>query len=142
LKKIPKTKICTKCGIRRKLEEYHIQKGGKFGHKTSCKKCTNTIYKQPYNSIRARKNQIKYQYGMSIEDYNILLNKQNNKCAICESKFVNNNKHKYFHIDHCHKTNIIRGLLCARCNVGLGYFNDDLNILKQAVYYLETSNSG
>jgi len=41
------------------------------------------------------------------------------------------------HVDHDHKTGKIRGLLCKRCNVGMGYFKDDPSILKKAVRYLE-----
>jgi Recombination endonuclease VII len=45
------------------------------------------------------------------------------------------------HVDHCHKTNKVRGILCNGCNIGLGSFKDDINLLKNAIKYLETSNA-
>ena len=62
--------------------------------------------------------------------YLSLLKKQKGKCKICkhEDKLV---------VDHDHKTGKVRGLLCASCNIALGRFNDNLNIMKNAVKYLD-----
>lgn len=68
-------------------------------------------------------------YGITLKEYNQRIIKQNGKCLICHKK-------SKLHIDHNHKTNKIRGLLCERCNPGLGFFNDDVNILKSAINYL------
>jgi hypothetical protein len=57
------------------------------------------------------------------------------RCAICECEFPKDTKH--IHVDHCHKTNIIRGFLCASCNKGLGFFKDDVRILERAISYLK-----
>ena len=70
-------------------------------------------------------------YGLSIEDYNKMLLLQKNKCAICQSEFI-----KTPHVDHCHDTGKVRGLLCKVCNVSLGGFNKP-QILKSAIEYLE-----
>jgi len=60
------------------------------------------------------------QYGIEIteEDYNTLLQKQQGVCAICS----NPSKHKRLHVDHCHETKVVRGLLCFRCNTLLGAY--------------------
>lgn len=57
--------------------------------------------------------------------------KQENRCAICRRKFI-----KTPHIDHCHKTNKNRGLLCGDCNLGLGRFKDNRKYLRSAIQYL------
>ncbi len=70
-----------------------------------------------------------------------MLKKQDGKCAICKkvetSVNKKTNKFKDLSVDHCHKTGKIRGLLCSRCNSGLGFFKDDLEIIKNAGLYLE-----
>jgi hypothetical protein len=52
-------------------------------------------------------------------------------CAICGTKGVK------LHIDHCHMTNHVRGLLCHNCNTGLGLFKDDVRLLAAAIAYLD-----
>lgn len=60
---------------------------------------------------------------------------QNGKCAICE-KILDIKYRKSFHLDHCHKNKLYRGLLCQNCNVGLGYFDDNPELLMRAALYL------
>ncbi len=78
---------------------------------------------------------LKRTYGLLLVDYLKLIKIQNNRCAICNTK--NKYPFKRLSVDHCHKTNKIRGLLCANCNTGLGYFKDKWSILNQAVKYLK-----
>ena len=86
-----------------------------------------------YESTKNRT--IKNAYGIEIEDYKNLLLKQNGRCAICfTDKF--SSKQQYFHIDHCHKTGKVRGLLCLQCNAALGYFKDSKENLERAIKYL------
>ena len=76
-------------------------------------------------------------YGISLTEYERLVAAQGGKCAICRcdpSKVVNIKK---LVVDHCHKTNTTRGLICARCNRGLGVFRDSPKALRQAANYLE-----
>jgi hypothetical protein len=83
--------------------------------------------------IRSRKQQIKL-YGLTEDDYNRMFLEQEERCAICnahQSEFE-----KSFHIDHCHKTNKVRGLLCRNCNVGLGHFKDSIELMDKAINYL------
>lgn len=78
------------------------------------------IYEKQYYLLNKEKfahNQRKRLYGISKEETNLLLQQQNNLCLICSADISN-----YFHVDHCHTTNKIRGLLCRRCNTGLGYY--------------------
>lgn len=94
---------------------------------------------QEKNSLKIkqykRKYKIKCKYGLKILDYELMFKKQNGLCAIC----CKNNNKKLLSVDHCHDTLIIRGLLCTKCNIGLGYFNDDVNLLNKAVLYLNNT---
>lgn len=85
--------------------------------------------------------QLKYHYGITLQTYLKLSQKQNNVCAICNKKEVKTrNGKKLFQlaVDHCHKTGKIRGLLCHACNNGLGRFQDNIQFLRSAIKYLQT----
>lgn len=71
---------------------------------------------------------------MSQADYDDLVQHQEGICAICEEPFTDDDV-----IDHCHDTGKVRGLLCHRCNKGLGFFRDKTNILYRAIKYLITT---
>ena len=75
-------------------------------------------------------------YGISSSIKDELLEKQNNCCAICENLPINP---KNLHLDHCHATNKLRGVLCSKCNQALGLFNDSTALLKKAITYLDES---
>ena len=83
---------------------------------------------------------IKRKYGISLEFYYELENNQNKSCKICNTH-INDLNINFLAVDHCHKTNNIRGLLCINCNRGLGFFNDNVNNFKQAIKYLYAGNS-
>ena len=71
-------------------------------------------------------------YKISYEQYEQMRVSQNNKCAICEKEFKNS---KDINIDHNHLTNKVRQLLCMKCNVAIGLFYDDENIIEKALKY-------
>lgn len=72
-------------------------------------------------------------HNLTIEQQEALFNSQHGLCAICEKPL---DKGKNTHVDHCHKTGRIRGLLCSECNFGLGKFEDDIDRLLRAIEYL------
>ena len=78
----------------------------------------------------SRKWMLKYDYGLSLEQYDQMYQDQCGQCKIC-NKVV-----QTLVVDHNHITNQVRGLLCANCNSGLGMFHDDYNVVKRAVEYL------
>lgn len=75
-------------------------------------------------------------YNLTLETYNSLVDQQMGKCRIC-SLPPTAGRGKAFHVDHCHRTGKVRGLLCNYCNVALGHFKDNTEILKAAIRYLE-----
>ena len=83
-----------------------------------------------------RKKAIKKQYGIAFEQYEGMLKAQDNKCEICGDEFSQTDGRKRPHIDHCHATDVVRGVLCALCNVMLGSARDDETILSRAMQYL------
>jgi hypothetical protein len=78
-------------------------------------------------------------YNLNTYSYKKLLEKQNWACVICgklQKKYISQKHKTRLKIDHCHKTNVIRGLLCATCNTGLGMFRDEPILLLNAILYL------
>jgi len=76
---------------------------------------------------------LKKTYGITIQDYDKLLEAQKGKCAICKGGTSKN----FFAVDHNHKNGRIRGLLCARCNTGLARFMDSYTNVARAARYLK-----
>jgi len=87
-------------------------------------------------SIRNR--ELKRKYGISLDEYNQLVESQGDSCAICGTtdKGVARGKFRYWSVDHNHATGEVRGLLCQKCNVLLGMAKDDISILEKAIEYL------
>ncbi len=81
-------------------------------------------------------------YGLTAESYRALHERQLGMCAICGAELgreVNNmsGRPERLHVDHCHKTNVVRGLLCGRCNLCIGRMEDSPELLRRAANYLE-----
>jgi hypothetical protein len=90
------------------------------------------------NKTELKNRILKKTYGISVEDYNELLELQYGCCAICgrpQSEFK-----RILSVDHDHKTGKIRGLLCFSCNQALGLLHDNIQTLKKAIEYLEKQN--
>jgi hypothetical protein len=73
-------------------------------------------------------------YGLTVVEYNRLLEEQQYVCAICK---MPNNTNKSLSVDHNHKNGQIRGLLCNHCNRALGLLRDNVDVLQSAVIYLQ-----
>lgn len=78
---------------------------------------------------------MKRKYGMSESEYQQLVIDQNYVCAIC--KRGEPRKNSRLAVDHCHVTGIVRGLLCTKCNTALGLLDEDAEVMKNLVAYLE-----
>jgi hypothetical protein len=87
------------------------------------------------NPLKTRNNQLKQKYGITLAEYNQMLFDQNGCCAICGEHHTI--KNKTLHVDHCHTTGKVRGLLCQHCNTAIGKFKDDIKLLKNAIKYLK-----
>ena len=133
------TKTCTRCSTERNIKEFDKHK---YGRRNTCKYCRQAVNRAAYQTkknspeLKASNHarQIKVQYGISIEQYNEMLKRQNGVCKICKSE---NNRRLC--VDHCHKTGRIRGLLCDNCNKAMGILGDDPVRLRLCAKYLEES---
>lgn len=124
--------ICQNCGDEFLELDIKIRAGG---GKFCCNDCYKTYRKSHAKNPKElnRLYQKKNKYNLSEEEYYKLFESQNNKCAICGCEFTEDNKGN---VDHDHNTNIVRGLLCNRCNLMIGLAKDDTTILKNAIKYL------
>jgi Recombination endonuclease VII len=93
-------------------------------------------HRPPYDPDYQRKRRLKFVYGISPEEYDAMLARQDGVCAICRNK---PDKDKPLCVDHCHVTGEVRGLLCHRCNSALGFFREDSGILSTAIAYLQAA---
>lgn len=110
-------------------------------HKYCSTECRNAWHYNRWKSnggkrdkVKTKSYWLKHEYGITLEEYNQLLLAQNNACAICKRTEPTGYN---WHVDHCHTKGSIRGLLCSKCNQGLGLFEDNLAVLKEAIKYLE-----
>ena len=134
------TKTCSKCKIEKSVSDFYTRK--KYGYASQCKSChkegsrkafhkrreenpewyrthldrTNS-WKRENRKTYGRKADLKKNYGITIEEYETLLDNQNGVCYICQNECPSGRR---LAVDHCHETDKIRGLLCCKCNTGLG----------------------
>lgn len=141
---------CSNCGERKTLENFRkrVDKRSSWtGLDSTCKQC-NLAKLKKWNSENPEKNSRrvtlklwKEKHGKSLEDYEKIFLSQEGKCAICgKSEEIEKKKGKRsLSLDHCHATGELRGFLCGACNLGIGMFSDDPELLKAAARYLRRS---
>lgn len=108
--------------------------GKEYGKKNRKKRLMqNKKYKQSEKGKNARHRDLIKTYGLTVEQYDQMLELQNGVCAICGGQ---NKDGRRLFIDHCHQSKKIRGLLCTKCNLMLGAVNDSVEVLANAIKYL------
>ena len=144
------TKGCVGCYDAKPLTEFKKQTSASDGLNPRCRTCCTADQKRYNDKYRTahgptyRPNgmdtRLRSEFGIGLSDYEALLSKQDGKCAICRKNetqiyrgFI-----KRLAVDHCHETKSVRGLLCCRCNVGLGQFLDNPELLEAAAAYLRS----
>ena len=135
-------RACACCRLVQPLEAFYVDRAKPLGRTYRCKVCVRVAQKrlsQSPSSIAAQAAKMrKRNYGITSEQYQAFLVDQGGVCAICQRP--EDAKHKgsarSLSVDHDHGTGRIRGLLCRSCNAGIGFLNDDANLLARAIKYL------
>jgi DNA-directed RNA polymerase subunit RPC12/RpoP len=150
-------KVCSKCGELKPASEYH-EESNRYGLQAWCKQCNlqrnrewrerNREHVRAYAQHKYRqgdplarrliawRSELKRRYGLTPEQYEAMLVAQDYRCAICGTEsFTDCNRRAL--VDHDHETGEIRGLLCNRCNGGLGLMDDSIELLEKAIRYLK-----
>lgn len=131
-------KSCLKA-IRASKDKEKMNEYGREWRKRNIEKCKiyDKIKNSKPNAIFSRKKyRLKCRYGITTEQWERMHEEQNWCCAICLSH-MNNCVEKELHVDHCHKTGKVRGLLCSTCNKMLGLAKEDFSILDRSIKYLK-----
>jgi hypothetical protein len=137
-------KRCGSCKLRKAYAEFYKNISTPDGYSWNCKHCTNNYAK----NSRVGK------YGITKDHFAYMLNIQENRCPICQVVFGPNNPPAIDHDHSCCPTKVgtdrllskkcgkcVRGLLCTRCNAGLGMLGDNVQRLISAINYLKSYNS-
>lgn len=134
-KSIEKPPCCPDCG-QTDINQFYVDKNGRRTNKV-CKECHKKNCRKRWHSRDwlDRWSSRYYLYGVSKEFLIELYEKQQGKCKICG---VEPKTTRGLHIDHCHKTGAVRGLLCGGCNTGIGSLKEDPNIFLKAIEYLRS----
>ncbi len=148
-------KVCTRCHATKDWSGFYRRARSMDGFQPLCKQCQHVRDKARYESDQAivkersrkwvaehpenrklvvRKHALKRRYGLTLDDFNAILDSQGGRCAICPATTAGYGRR--FYVDHDHATGKIRGLLCHGCNSGLGNFRDSMTTVQDAAAYL------
>lgn len=130
-------KKCTYCLKEKDIEQFQYKGDGSKLRSTWCRECTKEYRAKKADHIKtvSRNRRLKREFNITPDGYDNILKRQNGKCAICGNGNGDLKREGLF-IDHNHDTGVVRGLLCGKCNVGIGHFQDNPKLLKRAIEYL------
>ena len=132
-------KVCSLCKIEKPLGDFHVRSRSKDGLTAQCKQCRIDLviaFRQKHPEKQAkysRTSNLRKNFGLTHAEYEALHDKQNGVCAICEGLCSTGRR---LAVDHNHMTGEIRGLLCSRCNRGIGLFKEQAKYLLKAAEYV------
>lgn len=142
-------KLCNKCKVIKPLIDFGKERRTKDGLTYYCKQCLAVYVKQyainhkqarkdrdkvhtERNTLRNRNTFLYKKYGITNKDYEEMFLSQNGLCKLCNREYTTKN----YHVDHCHTTGRVRGLLCGPCNTALGLVRENEEVLKNMIKYL------
>lgn len=132
----PLVKKCARCLKSKQVDHFHNDKNTKDGLNCRCIFCAQIFFRNNRDTYDEKLRKRCHKYGITLKKYKKMEKEQGHRCALC-------NREEYqvlgLCIDHDHVTKVVRGLLCSRCNTGLGMLGDSLESLRSVVAYLERS---
>ena len=139
-------KVCTKCGLSKDETEYYLEKAKRKDgsirefRRSHCRACETSrkSKRDKRTKVQRREAEELRKYGLTPDVKAAMLVAQKHSCGICGTKKPGG-RYNSWNIDHCHHTGEVRGLLCWDCNVGIGKLNDDAQLLRRAIQWLEQS---
>jgi hypothetical protein len=141
------TKVCSRCSIEKPVNEYYVKrnrvkgdKKGKLYYASYCKRCHSDLHIKKYHNETAeekarrqklaKKSHLSRKYGLTIEQFFVMITEQENKCKICECEM------KSPQVDHNHTTGEVRALLCKPCNMAFGMLKENPKTLRNMLSYI------
>ncbi len=139
------SRVCRVCKEEKNLlQDFYLSRknaGLASSYSYECKECTvkRTTDYNKRNSSTVKSQYLKRNYGLTFDEFDAMLSKQDNSCAICGTTEPSKTRgrHKRFHVDHNPITGDVRGLLCKSCNLALSEVGSNLQTLKNMIEYLE-----
>ena len=125
------------CGVEKNILEFYMRNKKTGTRHSSCKECDKARVKARHqaNPERTRNNDLKRNYGITLQEHQEMYDNQNGLCAICKNE--GDGKWKKLCVDHDHETGKVRQLLCRRCNMVLGQVYDNISLLEEHIKYLK-----
>lgn len=153
------SKTCRMCSLDLPRSRFHAHKKNRDGLRGECKTCSNVFarnwrranpdkarhnkqmaYWRDKNKRSVKDSKLRASYGIGLTQFEGMLSSQGDACAICgtpETRLSTVGGKRALCVDHCHETGMVRGLVCAGCNSGLGHLRDDPDLLRRAASYIE-----
>jgi len=149
-------KECSVCKNKKNFDQFFFiryNKNGSSLYRAKCNDCYNEHYKEKHRSknelerkkvyqerkskttfISRKNDRLMRRFGISLNDFEIMIKNQNNSCYICQKKFTSQ---RNANVDHDHKTSKVRKLLCTPCNTTLGLLKENSDVFKSCIEYLK-----
>ncbi len=129
-------RTCMTCDVEKHITEFYIRNKKTGKRHSACKDCDKERVKARHqqNPERTRNNDLKRNYGITLQEHQQMFEDQQGVCAICKGE--GDGKWKKLCVDHDHETGKVRQLLCRNCNMVLGQVNDNVNLLSEMIFYL------
>lgn len=128
-------KVCTKCTIEKSIQDFSFSRG----YAQWCKECHREAARVSSKKKTPEQNRAKHlknTYNITAEEFTYMVMEQGGVCAICQNPSTSS-----LVVDHDHTTGAVRGLLCQKCNSGIGFLGDSLKGLEKAINYLKKPSS-
>lgn len=136
MKSVNGQKRCCMCHFTKEVAQFCADRNEPDGLLNRCRPCNSSMSSTYHakNKDKAKNRWLLHKFNITLTQYTEILARQGGRCAVCHRT---NPEQKYFPVDHKHSTGQVRGILCGTCNVGIGMFYDNPELLRQAAQYLE-----